>query len=95
MVRLVSFVKDEGILPLRLLCEMSNEDKPDMFPSSAGIGPEKSLLLRSRLRSMVNSPSSEGKGPVKPLKERLRVRRLLLEESETESDCMASSLNTV
>ena len=47
------------------------------LPSSAGTGPERSLLVRYRLVSLVRSPSSGGIGPERSLSERLSSVRLV------------------
>jgi hypothetical protein len=76
--RKFSFVNEEGMLPVRLLCDKSKDSKLDMPDSSSGIIPEIWLLLRSKTCRFLRFPKPGNMGPMSMLWLRIREGGKLL-----------------
>ena len=72
------FVNEEGILPVRWLCERFRFSIKASFPRFEGIVPESELPLRSKRYCKVNKfPSSDGISPDKSLLPKFKLNKRL------------------
>ncbi|PUZ76661.1 hypothetical protein GQ55_1G308700 [Panicum hallii var. hallii] len=76
--RKFSFVNEDGMPPVRLLCDKSKDSKLDMPDRSTGMTPEIWLLLRSNTCRLLRLPKPGNMGPVSLLWLRTREGGKLL-----------------